>query len=185
MAGVATEHDVTGMSIGGVICITGTECTGKSTLARQLADALAVPLVTEVARDYLAGRHGYDRADVLAIARAQRDAEAAALATADLVVADTDLSVIQVWWEEKYGPLDPWLAEALMARSARRYLLTRPDIAWEPDPLRESPHDRQRLHRRYLEVLAAAPFPFAEIGGLGEARLSAALAALTRLSAPR
>jgi nicotinamide riboside kinase len=162
-----------------IVCITGTECTGKSTLARTLAERLDAELVTEVARDYLAGRTGYDRHDVLAIARAQVAAEQAALANADgWVVADTDLSVIHVWWEEKYGPLDPWLAEALAARPPRRYLLTRPDIPWEPDPLRESPHDRERLHRRYLEVLAAAPFPFAEIGGLGEARLEAALAAL-------
>lgn len=162
-----------------IVCVTGTECTGKSTLARTLAERLGGTLVTEVARDYLAGRAGYNRGDVLAIARAQVAAEQAALASAEgPVIADTDLSVIQVWWEEKYGALDPWLADALAARAPRRYLLTRPDIPWEPDPLRESPHDRERLHRRYLEVLTAAPFPFTEIGGLGAMRLEAALAAL-------
>jgi nicotinamide riboside kinase len=163
----------------GIVCITGTECTGKSTLARALAERLGGVLVTEVARDYLAGQAGYQRGDVLAIARAQVAAERAALAGgAAVVIADTDLSVIQVWWEEKYGALDPWLVEAMAARPPRRYLLTRPDIPWEPDPLRESPHDRERLHRRYLEVLAAGPFPYEEIGGLGPARLDAALRSL-------
>jgi len=145
-----------------VLCVTGVECTGKSTLARQLADWLEVPLVPEVARDYLAGRSSYSANDVLAIARDQLAAEARALAEAsDVVVADTDLSVIQVWWEEKYGELDPWLADVLSARSDRRYLLPQPDIPWEFDPLRESPHDRARLHERYRALLHAGPFPFA------------------------
>lgn len=158
-----------------LICVTGVECTGKTTLAEHLAQWLDAPLVGEAARDYLRGRPGYDRDDVLAIARAQREAEQAALNQAQaLVVADTDLTVIQVWWEEKYGPLDPGLAAGLGERTPRRYLLPQPDLPWEFDPLRESPHDRERLHARYREVLEAGPFPFAEVGGLGEARFAAA-----------
>lgn len=160
-----------------VLCVTGAECTGKSTLARQLADWLEAPLVPEVARTFLAGRSGYTANDVLAIAREQLAAETLALsAAADVVVADTDLSVIAVWWEEKYGELDPWLAGMLAARSDRRYLLPYPDIPWEFDPLRESPHDRPRLHERYRTLLEVGPFPFVEVGGLGEARLRRAQA---------
>lgn len=158
-----------------LICVAGVECTGKTTLAEQLAHWLDAPLVNEAARAYLHGRTDYDSDDVLAIARAQCAAEQAALErAAAVVVADTDLTVIQVWWEEKYGALHPWLAEALAGRTARRYLLPQPDLPWEFDPLRESPHDRERLHARYRELLAAGPFPFAEVGGLGGARLAAA-----------
>lgn len=159
-----------------VICVTGTECTGKTTLAETLAETLQVPLVPEMARRHLAGRNGYRREDVLAIARAQLAAEQAAHGGCRVVVADTDLTVIQVWWEEKYGELDPWIAEALSRRSERRYLLPRPDLPWEFDPLRESPHDRPRLHDRYRELLAGSSFPFAEIEGVGEARFCSALA---------
>lgn len=159
-----------------VLCVTGAECTGKSTLAVRLAETLAVPLVPEVARRYLAGRHRYDRHDVLAIGREQLAAEREALATGTpLVVADTDLTVVQVWWEEKYGALDPWLAQALERRSPRRYLLPEPDLPWEFDPLRESPDDRPRLHRRYRQILAQGPFPFAAVSGRGEARFELAL----------
>lgn len=157
-----------------VICITGAECTGKTTLARTLAEALEAPLVQEVARTYLDGRPQYASDDVLAIARAQQAAELAALEGAPLVVADTDLTVIQVWWEEKYGELHPWIAGALAERCSRRYLLPRPDLPWEFDPLRESPHDRSRLHQRYRRLLECGPFPFAEIGGTGESRSQAA-----------
>lgn len=157
-----------------VICVTGAECTGKSTLAAQLAGRLGMPLVVEAARDYLAGRTHYQAADLLAIARAQIALEAQALAHGRPIVADTDLSVIQVWWEEKYGTLPPDLLTLLEARSTRRYLLMAPDLPWEFDPLRENPHDRARLHERYREILDAGPFPWAEVSGHGDRRLRAA-----------
>jgi nicotinamide riboside kinase len=170
---------------GVVLCVTGAECTGKTTLAEALAEALSAPLVTEAARVYLAGRSGYTCTDVLGIARQQLETEQQALAQgAPLVVADTDLTVIQVWWEEKYGKLDPWLTEALRARTPRRYLVTRPDLPWEPDPLRESANDRERLHGRYLEILAADPFPYFEVSGTGSERFTRALYQIGRWTVP-
>ncbi len=158
-----------------IICLTGPESTGKTTLAAALAAEFDLPLIPETARDYLRGRAAYEREDLLAIADAQLAAEATVLASgAPVVLADTDLVVIQVWWEEKYGGLDIRISQALQARSARRYLLMQPDIPWAPDPQRESPFDRQRLYHRYQELLAASEFPFAEISGHGEARLAAA-----------
>jgi nicotinamide riboside kinase len=119
----------------------------------------------------------YTRHDVLAIARAQLATETAALASgAPVVVADTDLSVIRVWWEERYGALDPWLLHALRELTPRRYLLALPDLPWVPDSLRESPHDRARLLERYRLVLAELGFPYAEIGGAGAVRFERALA---------
>ncbi|MFW6093110.1 MAG: AAA family ATPase [Pseudomonadota bacterium] len=162
-------------SAGLVLCVTGAECTGKTTLAEALADAFSAPLVPEAARAYLEGQCAYAADDVLEIARRQLDAEAAALARDSVVIADTDLTVIQVWWEEKYGELDPWLAEALAARTPRRYLLACPDLPWESDPLRESPHDRGRLHQRYLEILERSPFEYFEVHGFGPERLTRAM----------
>ena len=164
-----------------VVCLTGPESTGKTAIAEQLASALAVPLVPEVAREYLAERPEYDPADLLAVARAQLAAEQDALAEGTgLIVCDTDLQVIQIWWEERYGDLDPWLAQALSDRSARRYLLAAPDLPWEPDPLRESPQDRERLFRRYKQTLSESAFPYAELHGEGRVRFERALAAVQR-----
>lgn len=164
-----------------VVCLTGPESTGKTAIAEQLAGALAVPLVPEVAREYLAGRPEYDQADLLAIARAQLAAEQDALAEGTgLVVSDTDLQVIQIWWEERFGDLDPWLTQALAERSARRYLLAAPDLPWEPDPLRESPQERERLFERYRQALAEGTFPHTEVRGAGRARFECALLAVQR-----
>jgi nicotinamide riboside kinase len=159
-----------------VICVTGAECTGKTTLASRLAAELNAPLVAEVARDYLAERSGYQSDDLVAIARIRASQELIALSQArSVVVADTDLTVIQVWWEEKYGALDDTLRALLAERTPRRYLLPQPDLPWEFDPLRESPHDRPRLHARYREILDAGPFPYAEISGVGESRFEQAM----------
>ena len=160
-----------------IVCLTGPESTGKSTLAKALAEEFAAPLVSEAARDYLTGRDGYDREDVLAIARMQLAAEQTMLDTEPrLMICDTDLLVIRIWWEEKYGTLDPWLREALLERCQRHYLLMRPDLPWVADSLRDAPHDRERLYTRYRLTLAEDGFPVVEISGSGHRRTDQAVA---------
>jgi nicotinamide riboside kinase len=176
-----------------IICVTGPESSGKTTLANELAASLNVPLVPEAARDYLGPRTtrtfggeintSYGPDDVLAIAAMQVAAEAAALRDSHgVVVADTDLSVIRVWWEVRFGPMHPWIEAQWAHRSPRVYLLLRPDLPWTPDPLREAREGRDALLHRYRELLAGDCFDHVEIGGQGSARLKAALAALQRVA---
>lgn len=172
-----------------IICVTGPESSGKTTLAKELSLRLGVPLVPEVAREYLAPRTtrtsggeintDYGPDDVLAIAARQVAAEAAALRqSSGVVVADTDLSVIRVWWEMRFGPLHAAIAALWACRPPRGYLLLRPDLPWAPDPLREARHGREALLDRYRALLAGDQFEHVEIGGLGASRLEAALTAL-------
>ena len=158
-----------------IVCLTGAESTGKTTLATALACHYDAKLVPEVARHHLAPNHPYGPDDVLAVARAQLRLEAEALyGSPRLIVCDTDLLVIQIWWQVKFGPLPEELEAALAGRSARAYLLTRPDIPWMPDPLRESGGERSDLHRRYQQALAGGPHPYAEVGGDLDRRLATA-----------
>ncbi len=162
-----------------IICIVGPECTGKTALASALGERFAVGYVEEYARDYLAGRTAYEPADVEAIARGQIALEARALAAGESpVILDTDLLVIRVWWQEKYGWLPDWLRGAFAAQAPRHYLLAAPDLPWEPDPLRESPFDRERLFDVYRATLVAERLRFDVVRGTGAARLRCALAAL-------
>lgn len=136
----------------------------------------------EVAREYLADRDGYGAEDVLEIARLQVAAEARALTeSAGLVVCDTDLLVIRVWWEERFGELPAQMIQLLAARSERAYLLTRPDLPWEADPLRENPEDRERLFAAYQALLEADAMPYRVVAGTGETRLQAAVVAARSL----
>jgi nicotinamide riboside kinase len=174
---------------GFIVCVTGTESTGKTTLATALARYFDAPLVPEIAREWLTPRtqrgeggqpsEAYGPMDVLAIATAQEAAESSLLATgAPLIFADTDQVVMSVWWEVRYGGSHPAIVEALARRSPRAYLLLEPDVPWQPDPLRETAAGRELLHAYYRTRLMRDAFPFKAVSGLGDQRLQSALAAV-------
>ena len=161
----------------GIVCAVGAESTGKTTACRHLAATFGVPWLPEYAREHLDGSP-YDEATVAAIAREQMRREAAILASgAPCVVLDTDLAVIWVWWRVKFGSPPPWIERAFRAQPPRFYLLCRPDLPWQPDPLRESPGERWSIHRRYVGLLSSRQLAFAELGGSGAMRRDAAVAA--------
>jgi nicotinamide riboside kinase len=139
-----------------IISITGPECSGKTTLALSLAMATDAVVVTEYARDFL-NEHGkqYNINDLIIIARRQfalmQDAVLQAQRTGKhLVICDTDMTVMRIWAEEKFGMAPQEILDLQIAESFDLILLCDPrDIDWEPDPLRENPYDRQRLFDRY------------------------------------
>ena len=158
------------------IVVVGVESTGKTTLARALAEAGDRVLVPEQARRWLAARgNRYVEEDLESLARLQWQAELDARMRGP-VVADTDLVVIRIWSEVRFGRCARWILDALARRPPAVYLLPRPDLPWEADPQRESPEPAERaaLHARYRGLLAALGHRWHEIGGRGEARLEAA-----------
>jgi len=169
-----------------IVCTTGPESTGKTTLCRALARRFGVPWLAEYAREHLTasgdgtapGAAGYDRGTVTTIAREQWQRERALLErTEGPVVLDTDLAVLFVWWQEKYGAVPRWIDQAWASQAPRLYLLCRPDIGWHPDPLRETPHDLDRLFGIYGDLLTERGLQFVEIHGTGDARTAAAVQA--------
>ncbi len=165
------------------IAITGPESSGKSALAEALAHRWRTAWVPEFARAYLPARPdpaAYTLADLEAIARGQLTGEArlaATLAPGAPLFCDTDLLVVLIWAEVRFGQCPPWLrTAALDPRAYRLRLLLHPDLPWEPDPLREAPDPavRAELFERYRATLLAARLPFTEISGVGAARYEAA-----------
>ncbi|MCY3820372.1 MAG: ATP-binding protein [Gammaproteobacteria bacterium] len=164
-----------------IISIVGPESCGKTTLARALAERLGASWVEEYARAYLTGRPDYDEADLEAIARGQLALEERALdGEPSVLVLDTDMLVIRIWWQERFGRVPDWIEAALRRQPPRAYLLTSPDLPWEPDPLREAQFDRERLFGVYRGVLEERGAAFGIVGGTEDARLRSALAALNR-----
>ena len=177
-----------------IVCLTGPESTGKTTLCEALATRFGVPCLPEYAREHLTARAarlggvsptGYDRETVATIAREQWRRERGLLARTDgPVVLDTDLSVLFIWWQEKYGAVPRWIDHAWAGQAPRLYLLCRPDIGWRPDPLRESPHDLDRLFGTYRGLLTERGLRFVEIHGRGDARTAAAVRAAAPILSP-
>lgn len=165
------------------IALTGPESSGKTTLAQWLGELLAVPVVPELARNMLNPGVAYDKADLLEIIGAQLALEAEIRdAHSGLLICDTDVLVLQIWWLEKFGDLPPELHDTGKATTPKGYLLTRPDLPWQPDPLRENPDDRERLFERYRAQLITGSWPYAVVAGEGEARYESAMAGVLKLT---
>ena len=66
-------------------------------------------------------------------------------------ILDTDLITIKIWSEYKFGNCDNWILNKIeeQKNEIRFYLLCKPDIPWESDPLRENPNDRMKLFEIY------------------------------------
>ncbi|HLN53053.1 MAG TPA: ATP-binding protein [Lentimicrobium sp.] len=162
------------------IAITGPESTGKSQLAKQLAETYSESWVPEFSREYLALTDGkYEYKDILAIAKGQYKKELAALKTCRRILfCDTDFLVTFIWEKVRFGKTHKWIRDNLSALPYDYTLLCNTDLPWEYDPLRENPNDRELLYNLYLHELNTRNISYAIIKGTGDERLQNAIKAL-------
>jgi NadR type nicotinamide-nucleotide adenylyltransferase len=167
------------------VVVIGPESTGKSTLSAQLAEHYKTMWVPEYARQYLEElSRPYEQHDLLTIAEGQLALEDRLATEANrLLICDTDLHVVKVWSEHKYGNCDPQILEHISSRRYDLYLLTYIDIPWEEDPQREYPDPAMREHfyHIYKDLVAASGTPWVEIKGSIEERRQLAIAAVDKL----
>jgi len=164
------------------VCVIGPECTGKTALSEALASHLKTAWVQEYARAYLNKlSKPYVEADLIKIAHGQLRMEDEWVYDANgILVCDTNLIVIKVWSDFKYGKCDPIILDLIAARKYDLYLLTYIDIPWISDPLREHPDKREELYNMYLREMKDQPVPFVEIKGTEQQRLEQSMAAIAQ-----
>ncbi len=164
------------------IAITGPECAGKTLLAEALAHHYGEPVAAEYAREYLAARGPqYSEADLVQIAKGQVENEEEAVAKAQgMAFFDTDMLVMKIWAFFRFGNVPFLIDQAHNHRPYHLRLLCRPDLPWEPDPLRESPDQDERdlLFGLFESQLKAASAHYAIIQGEGATRLEQAIQAI-------
>jgi len=164
------------------VALVGAESTGKTELSEALAKKLNGRWVPEFAREYLneLGRP-YQKNDLVEIARGQLEQQKKALhSSEELVVFDTDLLVLKVWSEFKYGHVDAFILDAWESQRADFYILPFYDVPYEEDPLRENPNERPALFSIYQNELTKAGLDYLIVRGSREERLSQACAALNK-----
>lgn len=165
------------------VVVIGPECTGKSALSEFLANHFKTEWVPEYARGYLDNLvRPYSQHDLTTIAHGQlRLEDKSMLHSNKVMICDTNLYVLKVWSEFKYGNCDPEILDLIRKRKYDLYLLTYIDIPWEADPLREHPHKRQQLHDIYLSEMKNQSVPFVEIKGDRSTRQQTAITAVNNL----
>lgn len=166
------------------IVITGSESTGKTTLARDLAAHLDSLWVGEQSRAY-ASRFGRELTadDVSPIASEQIAAEDAAQVEAerrghDTLILDTDLVSTVVYARHYYVACPAWIEAEARARLADLYLLCDIDLPWLPDGIRDRPRAREQLQAEFRATLAEFGARVCPVRGADENRLRAAIACL-------
>jgi nicotinamide riboside kinase len=137
--------------------------------------------VPEYSREYLGTiRRPYTYIDILAIARGQYEKEQELIGEANqMIFCDTEFIANKVWCDEKYGKCHPWILEMIDKEPYDLYLLCDTDLPWEPDPLRENPHDRERLLDLFKYELKSRNLTHVLISGKGTARTEMAIKALS------
>lgn len=177
------------------VAVFGTESTGKTTLARRLAEIFDVPWAPEYVRFFWEQRAGNIRAaDLAAIAQGQIDNEAAASARANaLVICDTELITNTLWADLLFpGACPAWVRQQAeqRARQYALYLLCDTDIDFVADDQRCFPGaaERARCGQLWRQALVERGLPFVDIRGSLDQRLAKAVVAVehaTGVTAPR
>lgn len=190
---LATQRADLGDGVTAQIVVFGTESTGKTTLARILANRFGAPWASEYVRAFWEQRNGDIKPEDLdIIARGQMANEDAAIARArDLVICDTDLITNTLWADLLFpGHCPDWVrAEAEARRSHRHtlYLLCDTDIDFVGDGQRcfPGPADRAYCRALWRDALVRRQLPFIDIHGPLGSRVEFACLAITRATGLR
>jgi len=175
------------------VAIVGAESTGKTTLARALAEHYRTAWVPEYGRVYTeqlvragtpAAQIGWSDADFVTIAqRQQADEDAAARMAGPVLICDTDALATCVW-QERYLRRSTAEVEAVAAaREISLYVLTGCDVAFEADGVRDGEHLREWMTQRFRERLRERPEPSIEVHGTLPDRIRRATAAIDAILA--
>lgn len=159
------------------VAIIGPESTGKSELCQHLARIYNTEWVPEFARFYLDRLdRDYQEEDLLAIAQGQLIWEDDKAENANgYLFCDTNMIVMKIWSDHKFGQTDPWILDQLKTRQYDFYLLNGIDLMWRPDPQREHPKQRKYFFDLYEEYLKAHQLPYAIVKGIEDLRTENAI----------
>ncbi|MDR6299537.1 ATP-binding protein [Mesonia maritima] len=170
------------------IVLFGPESTGKTSLAKKLAEHYQTNWVPEFAREYLQKK--YDECneicaqeDLIPIAKGQISAENKLSKTANKVLF-CDTNVLQTY---AYGKVyyknfeNETLKKYIGKHKYNLYLLTYIDVPWEEDDLRDKPHEREEMFVHFKEILKQKNLPYVIINGTLEERLKKAVNVIDKL----
>jgi NadR type nicotinamide-nucleotide adenylyltransferase len=149
------------------VVLTGSESTGKTTLAAELARHFEAELVPEFVRAFAEQKGAaIDFSDHGPIARGQMALEDAAIARAPrLIVQDTDLLSTVVYCRHYFGRCPAWIEETAAARRPDLYLLCGTDVVWIADGVRDRGHMRDDMQQLFVDAIRKSGARFVDVSG--------------------
>ena len=169
------------------ICVTGPECTGKTTLAQRLATHFSAELVPEAARLYAERINRELRSTDVELIAAEHItmADDAARRVIDrgggALILDQDLLSTAVYGKDYYDFSSPWLIGEAIRRRADLYLLCDVDVPWVSDGIRDRPGDRSSMFTLFASALDELAAPAVLIRGGWDERWDMARSACVQL----
>ncbi|GGG38859.1 AAA family ATPase [Bizionia arctica] len=169
------------------VVLFGPESTGKSVLSKQLATHYKTLWVPEFSRIYAEQKAENNeiltKEDVLPIAKGQIALENSLTTNVDnLLICDTNLLETKVYSEAYYqGYSHEALNKYAIENYYNLYFLTNIDIPWEPDGIRDKPHEREAMFKAFQDVLIKNKIPYVILNGSFEKRLETAIKHIDQL----
>ncbi len=163
------------------VAVVGPESTGKSTMAKYLAEQMKTVCVPEYARYYCQNLHNqYTLQDEVNIFYGQLALEEALipLAKNNILICDVTIMTIKVWCDHLFRDTPQEVKEEIKNRKYDLYLLMDFDLPWEDDPLRDFPEHRAHFMNVWKKELDTINASYTVISGLGKERLERGLKAV-------
>ncbi len=154
------------------VVLYGPESTGKTTLAKLLAEKYNTLWVPEYMREYLQEKWDTKKElvvkdDLVPIAKGQLKLENKTVQKADnLLIYDTNLLELKVYSQYYYNGYCPLeIKEEATKNNYSIYLLTYIDTPWEADDLRDRPNNREVMFSIFEAELIKQGFPYQVLKG--------------------
>jgi NadR type nicotinamide-nucleotide adenylyltransferase len=169
------------------IAIIGPESTGKSEMAKLLAEHFGCLWVPEYAREYCASLNREctleDELNMFhgQLALENKIEQQARENNHPFLFCDTTIITVKVWCEHVFGFCPPEVEQEYQTRVYDLYLLMKDDLPWQDDPLRNFPNERAYFMDLYVRLMVEKAAKYVIIDGLGKVRFENAIKKVNEL----
>jgi HTH-type transcriptional repressor of NAD biosynthesis genes len=155
-----------------LVCFYGSESTGKSFMAKKMADKYNTEFVPEVSRELISS-NDFNREDIIMIGRAQTERIFQKARKANKVLfCDTDLITTQIYSRQYLKVVPPVLYELEKMVEYDLYFLFDIDVPWVNDGLRDLGDEKKReeMYAIFKSELERRNIPYVKVEGDWEER---------------
>ncbi len=152
------------------VCFYGSESTGKSTMAKRMAEIYQTEFVPEVARELITS-NDFTLNDILRIGHAQTKRVIDKILIANKILfCDTDVITTQIYSKHYLNEIPAELFELEKVIHYDQYFLFDIDVAWVADDLRDLGNQRSEMYEVFKRALDERNISYLKVQGSYEER---------------